>query len=165
MREFYKVREKLTVTDDNILIRGTNVVILEYLRDQAVALMHESHQGILKTKELIRNSYQLVWFPKMNDKVETAVRQCFACQCTYNGNPHIEPMQMSDMPTGPWRELNVDILGHLPSGEELMVLVDSRDCSFSVSKHCHPSARHLSIPRSSTLTMGLHLVRTHSVWL
>ena len=28
--------------------------------------------------------------------VETAVRHCFACQCTYNGNPHIEPMHLVD---------------------------------------------------------------------
>ena len=59
-----------------------------------MALAHECLQGIIKTKELIRLK---VWFPKMNDEVETAVSQCFACQCTYNGNPHIEPLQMLDM--------------------------------------------------------------------
>ena len=31
---------------------------------------------------------------------------------------------MSDMPGGAWRNLNMDFLGPLPSGEELMVLVD-----------------------------------------
>ena len=89
-----------------------------------MALAHEGQQGIVKIKELIRSK---VWFPKMNDKVETAVRQCFAYQCTYNGNPHLEPMHMSGMPTlekGPWRKLRVDFLGPLSSGEELVVLVD-----------------------------------------
>ena len=95
-REFYKVREELIVTDDNILLRRTNVVIPQSLRDQTVTLSHEGHHGIVKTKELIRSK---VWFAKMKDKVETAVRQCFACQCTYNGNPHLETMQMPDMPT------------------------------------------------------------------
>ena len=79
------------------------MVIPESLRDQAVALAREGQQGIVKIKELIRSK---VWFPKMNDKVETAVRQCFACQCTYNGNPHIEPMHMLGMP---WRKLRVDL--------------------------------------------------------
>ena len=79
MREFYKVREELTVTDNNILLWGMNVVIPESLRDQAVLLVHEDHQRIVKTKEFIRSK---VWFPKMNDKVETAVCQCFAYQCT-----------------------------------------------------------------------------------
>ena len=31
---------------------------------------------------------------------------------------------MSDMPDGAWRNLSMDFLGQLPSGEELMVLVD-----------------------------------------
>ena len=86
-----------------------------------MALAHEGQQGIVKIKELIRSK---VWFPKMNDKAATAVRQCFAYQCTYNGNPHLEPMHMSDMPTGPWRKLSVDFLGPLSSGEEFVVMVD-----------------------------------------
>ena len=73
------------------------MVIPESLRNQAAALAHEGHRGIVKTKELVRSK---IWFPKMNDKMETTVRQCFACQCIYNGNPHNEPMQMSDMQTG-----------------------------------------------------------------
>ena len=121
MREFYKVRKELTVADNNILLWGMNVVIPESLRDQVMSLVHECLQRIVKAKKLIRLK---VWFPKMKDKVETAVHQCFVCQCTYNGNPHIEPLQMSDMPTGPWRKLSVDLLGPLSSGEELMVLVD-----------------------------------------
>ena len=60
----------------------------------------------------------------MNDIAETAVRCCFACQCTQNNKPHLEKMQMSDMPGGVWRNLSMDFLGPLPSGEELMVLVD-----------------------------------------
>ena len=121
MREYYNVRDELTVTDDNILLRGKNVVIPASLINQVVALAHEGHQGIVKTKELLRSK---VWFPQMNDIAESAVRRCFACQCTQNSKPHLEPMQMSDMPGGAWRNLSMDFLGPLPSGEELMVLVD-----------------------------------------
>ena len=60
----------------------------------------------------------------MNEKVETAVRQCFVYQYTNNGNPHLEPKQMSDMSIGPRRKLSVDFLGPLLSGEKVMVLVD-----------------------------------------
>ena len=55
MRELYKVREELIVTDDNIQLRGTNVVIPESTREQAAALVHEGHQEIVKTKELMRS--------------------------------------------------------------------------------------------------------------
>ena len=97
LREYYNVRDELTVTDDNILLRGKNVVIPVSLINQVVALAHERHQGIVKTMELLRSK---VWFPHMNDIAETAVRCCFACQCTQNSKPHLEPMQMSDMPGG-----------------------------------------------------------------
>ena len=102
LREYYNVRDELTVTDDNIILRGKNVVIPASLINQVVALAHEGHQGIVKSKELLRSK---VWFPQMNDIAETAVRRCFACQCTQNNNPHLEPMQMSDMPGGAWRSM------------------------------------------------------------
>ena len=119
--EYYNVRDELTVTDDNILLRGKNVVIPASLINQVVALAHEGHQAIVKTKERLRLKS---WFPQMNDIAESAVRRCFACQCTQNSKPHLEPMQITDMPGGAWRNLSMDFLGPLPSGEELMVLVD-----------------------------------------
>ena len=66
------------------------IVIQESLRDQAVALAHEGHQRIIKTKELVRAK---VWFPKVNDKIETAVRQCFSschkvCCTVYADHSH-----------------------------------------------------------------------------
>ena len=51
LREYYNVRDELTVTDDNILLRGKNVVIPASLINQVVAHAHEGHQGIVKTKE------------------------------------------------------------------------------------------------------------------
>ena len=54
LMEYYNVRDELTVTDDNILLRGKNVVIPVSLINQVVALAHEGHQRIVKTKELLR---------------------------------------------------------------------------------------------------------------
>ena len=70
LREYYSVRDELTVTDDNILLHGKNVVIPASLINQVVALAHEGYQGIVKTKELLRSK---VWFPQMWDIAETAV--------------------------------------------------------------------------------------------
>ena len=44
LREYYNVRDELTVTDDNILLRGKNVVIPASLINQVVALAHEGHR-------------------------------------------------------------------------------------------------------------------------
>ena len=50
MREFYKVMEELIVAGNNILLRGTKVVIPESIRDQTVARAHEGHQRIVDTQ-------------------------------------------------------------------------------------------------------------------
>ena len=50
MREYYNVWDDLTVTDDNILLGGKNVVIPASLINRVVALAHEGHQGIVKKK-------------------------------------------------------------------------------------------------------------------
>ena len=49
-REYYNVRDEITITDDNILLRGKNVVIHSSLINQVVALAHEGRQSIFKTK-------------------------------------------------------------------------------------------------------------------
>ena len=41
LREYYNVPDELTVTNDNILLGGKNVVIPASLTNQVVALAHE----------------------------------------------------------------------------------------------------------------------------
>ena len=54
-RRLFRARQKrLTVTDDNILLHGTNVVMPELTRGLTEALAHEGHQGTVKRKELLR---------------------------------------------------------------------------------------------------------------
>ena len=35
-----------------------------------------------------------------------------------------EPLQMTDMPSGPWQKVHLDFYGPLPSGEHLLVCID-----------------------------------------
>ena len=50
MIEYYNVRDEMTATDDNILLRGKNVVIPASLINPVVALAHEGHPAIVKTR-------------------------------------------------------------------------------------------------------------------
>ena len=54
--------------------------------------------------------------------VENMVKFCHACQMvTYK--PKREPLWMSPLPTGPWRELSADF-GEIHSGKYLLVITD-----------------------------------------
>ena len=96
--------------------------IPETLRNKIVTLAHSGHQGIVKTKCLLRES---VWFPGMDRMVEEMVSQCIPCQAAnHSPLPSCEPLKMSTLPPGPWQELSIDFCGPFPSGDYLLVVVD-----------------------------------------
>ena len=118
---FKHVRQELSVAN-GVILRGTRIVIPETLRNKIVTLAHSGHQGIVKTKCLLRES---VWFPGMDRMVEEMVSQCIPCQAAnHSPLPSCEPLKMSTLPPGPWQELSIDFCGPFPSGDYLLVVVD-----------------------------------------
>ena len=82
---------------------------------------YRSHMKDVKTKQLLRTK---VWFPAIDKLEESAVRSCIACQAATPAT-NIEPLQMTELPHGPWESLSADYLGPLPSGEYLLVMIDN----------------------------------------
>ncbi|GFR83013.1 transposon Ty3-G Gag-Pol polyprotein [Elysia marginata] len=72
---FKSVKEELSVFD-GIILRQNRVVIPTSLQMQVIRLAHASHQGIVKTKQLIREK---VWFPGIDQQVESHLRGCIPC--------------------------------------------------------------------------------------
>ena len=118
---FYKVRQELSVTaDKKLLLRGTRMVIPESLQQQAIALAHEGHQGIVRSKQLLRTK---VWFPGVDKLMEQCITECIACQAnTIKKNSH--ELLMTDLPDYPWQRIDADFFGPLPTGEHLLVIID-----------------------------------------
>ena len=115
MQMFYNIKDELTYYSDNVLLRNNLIVIPSALHSQVIDIAHEGHQGMNRTKAFIRSK---VWFPRINEKVETAVKNCIACQASsYDNSSSKEPLQMSDMPNGPWENLSADFCGPIPTGE------------------------------------------------
>lgn len=81
-------------------------------------LAHEGHQGITKTKALIREK---VWFPGIDSLVERQVRSCIPCAAVTPSDKR-EPLQMSDLPDAPWTCVSVDFAD--VNGVYLLVLYD-----------------------------------------
>ncbi|XP_028416022.1 uncharacterized protein K02A2.6-like [Dendronephthya gigantea] len=118
---FNKVKFELTVaTDSDIILRGTRVVLPKCLQLRAVKLAHESHQGIVKTKQLLREK---VWYPGIDKDVKTEIDDCIPCQAT-SQNVTPEPLQMTTLPTAPWSQVSTDFCGPFPSGDYLLVVID-----------------------------------------
>ncbi|KAL8562268.1 hypothetical protein ACOMHN_037224 [Nucella lapillus] len=116
------VREELSVQNNGqVLLRGTQLVIPRSLQQRVINIAHEGHQGIVKTKQLLREK---VWFPHIDRQVKDAVKSCLACLSTIPDH-HSEPQRMTPLPMNPWSEVSIDFCGPFPSGDFLLVVVDA----------------------------------------
>ena len=119
-----KVRDELSVTESGkLVLQGTRIVIPQELQKRAIELAHVGHQGIVKTKALIREK---VWFSGIDHMLERMIRNCMPCQVTTPLSRQ-EPLQMSELPEQPWSELSIDF-GQVP-GMSTHFLVISDDYS------------------------------------
>ena len=112
--------EELAVTSDGqLLLRGTRIVMPAALTSRAIALAHEGHQGIVKTKQLIRSK---TWFPNMDKMVEKTVKSCMACLAN-TAQHHSPPVVSTPLPASPWTRVACDFYD-APDGLHLLVIVD-----------------------------------------
>ena len=95
------------------------IVMPKCLQNHALKLAHEGHQGITKTKWLLKEK---VWWPQMNSQIEEEIRGCIPCLSVSSGdNP--EPLVMSEMKE-PWDTVHIDMYGPLPTGEYILGIID-----------------------------------------
>jgi hypothetical protein len=115
----YSIRTVLTASKDNeLLLKYTRKVIPTSLRKQAIDLAHEDHQGLTKTKQLIREK---IWFPSVDSVMKKIIDACIPCQSTTPAHPPVPP-KMSKMPPTPWHTVHIDFLGPLPTGELILAI-------------------------------------------
>ena len=117
--EYRHVWNELTVVG-HVLLRGCRIVIPHDLRERVLKLAHEGHQGIVKCKDRLRSK---VWWPGIDKAIERVCRTCHGCQVT-QAPSRPPPMKRTELPKGPWVSIAADLMGPLPSGEYIFVVVD-----------------------------------------
>ena len=66
LTDYVRFKDELSVSC-GVILRDHRLIIPDSLRKKVVEIAHASHQGIVKTKQLIREK---VWFPGIDKKVE-----------------------------------------------------------------------------------------------
>ena len=147
-RPYLGIKTEFTVLD-NLILRGSRIVIPTSLQQETLRLAHEGHQGIIKTKQLLREK---VWWPGIDQAVELMIRTCIACQaqgpCTAP-----QPLHMTTMHSRPWQTLHADLCGPFPTGESL-VMVDT--CSRWPEVHILKSTTSTVIIKRMKTTFATH---------
>ena len=103
-------------------------MIPEKLTQRVLCLAHEGHQGIVKMKERLRSK---VWWPGVDKDAECKCRECYGCQLVTK-ETIIPPVKTTQLPERPWQDLALDLLGYLPTGKHLLILVDYFSCCVEV---------------------------------
>ena len=114
---YFPMRDDL-VYCDGLLFRDNRIVVPNKMRKQMVNKIHESHQGIVKSKQRART---ILFWPGMNGDIEDAVSSCVACQENRNSQP-AEPMLPHEIPDRPWSKIAADMF-HV-QGKNFIVVVD-----------------------------------------
>lgn len=105
---------------DEILLRGTRIVIPHELTRKTLELAHEGHPGMSVMKKRLRAK---VWWPRIDEHVDKYVKSCKGCTLV-SAPAAPEPMRRTELPAEPWSHIAIDFLGPLPSGHYLLMIVD-----------------------------------------
>ena len=116
---FKGISSEICVTND-IVLRGTRIVLPKALRSRAMKIAHEDHAGVTRCKHRLRSK---LWWPGMDRDIETHVKCCHPCEVTSQPSPPT-PIHSTPLPNGPWEYLALDICGPFPTGEYALVLID-----------------------------------------
>jgi hypothetical protein len=115
-------KETLTVSADNQLVLRTDQIAIPLaLQQRVIDLAHEGHQGLIKTKQLLRDR---VYFPGSDIMIQNTLSACITCQAT-TPTAHVQPKPTMTSPQEPWQRVVTHILGPLDSGDHIVVLIDS----------------------------------------
>ncbi|XP_055527261.1 uncharacterized protein K02A2.6-like [Wyeomyia smithii] len=105
---------------NNLVMRGTKLVIPISLRSRMCELAHEGHPGQSMMKRRLR---ERCWWPGIDQTAVKICERCEGCQLVQSSNPP-EPMTRRALPEKPWVDIAMDFLGPMPSGEYLLVVID-----------------------------------------
>ena len=104
---------------EGVILRGNRIVVPQSLRKQILSLAHETHQGIVKTKQFPRTRF---FWPGMDDATEKMIKHCQSCVVNQPLNKYT-PLQPTPLPRGPWVKGVVDLVGPV-DGKFMLTYMD-----------------------------------------
>ena len=75
-RPYFAFRNEIVYCNGGLLFRGNQLVVPKAMQAEKLSHIHESHQGIVKSKQCARS---VLFWPGMNSQIEDIVSQCTTC--------------------------------------------------------------------------------------
>ncbi|KAK7909818.1 hypothetical protein WMY93_014502 [Mugilogobius chulae] len=123
LQPYFPMRHELSVMNECIIRGPHRLLVPESLQKRLIVIAHETHQGIVRTKQRLRELY---WWPKMDLQIETFIKNCSTCkQNDKTSVTHDAPLQPVPLPAFAWEKVSVDIIGPFETAPS--------DCRFAIS--------------------------------
>ena len=116
LRPYWTMQGEFTV-HDNLLFKGTRIVIPHSLQNEILNRVHDGHQGIVKCRERARSS--VLWLG-LSSELEAVVKNCQ--KCIENTNDHAEPLLPTEFPKRPWQKVASDLFEL--NGQMYLLVID-----------------------------------------
>ena len=111
------MRDQLSV-DDGLILCGCPLVIPRALRRKYLSQLHDSHQGIARTRERAR---LISYWPLIDKDIERVVRACKKCEKSLPSHVK-EPLLSPRKPTRIFEHLSADLFSY--GGRNFLVVTD-----------------------------------------
>ena len=120
LHPYWTFHEKLTI-EDGLILKGTQIVILNKKCETILNQIHDSHLGLKKCKLC---AMQSVYWPGINDQLKQLVLNCQLClKCSRSKKKQDTNLSLGqEIPLFPWTKLATDLF-HF-EGNSYLLLVD-----------------------------------------
>lgn len=115
--EYWNYRAELSEVDD-VIYKGSKIVIPESLRKEMLKRIHEGHLGIEKCKKRAR---EVMFWPRINQDVTNEVSKCTTC-LKYRASHPAEPLHPHQAPDRPYQKVGADLFAC--QGKDYLVVTD-----------------------------------------
>ena len=114
-----RVKDQLNI-DKECVLKGSRVIVLVKLKDKVLQMLQSEHMGISKTKNFARYN---VWWPKIDEDIETLVKSCEPCQLNRN-DPDKHSSHSWQYLSKNWQRIHIDYCGPF-RGQMYLIVVDA----------------------------------------
>ena len=122
---YFSIRDELSV-QDQVIIRGSRIVIPKMLRRDVMKKIHTGHLGV---NSCLRQARELVYWPGMSTELRQYIEGCHICATYADRNPR-EPLKMTEIPEYPWQKVATDLF--TIAGRDYLITVDYYSQFFEV---------------------------------
>ncbi|KAA0714109.1 Retrovirus-related Pol polyprotein from transposon opus [Triplophysa tibetana] len=117
IHKYWTFKEEISYAS-GLMFKASKLIIPSRMRKEMLDKIHESHLGMVKSKERARD---IIYWPGMSVEIEKMISQCATCN-THRNSHAKEPLIPHALPERPWAKVGTDLFQH--NGSEYLMCVD-----------------------------------------